>query len=763
MLSHLLMLVCYFTVSFPVNPVATSRGMVFTDSGSKTIYLVSERGVLEIFKAPGCGMYMSTSPSGRLIGFKYIDRQGMQVPAAIDIENLHVTEFYQPCSLVGQVSFSALDKPAFTIGNELVFESQDGLKRFDLGFYSNLCPVSADGNFAVFNDYNDALWILNLENGEKKRITPPGTGYCCPVWSRDGEKILFRGISGNIYVWTLENSSTVTIEDGFNPCFSPDGRYILYEKRFHAGQVLVNSDLYIWDTQISSSERMTFTENENETYPVYLNERQIAFVLPDRNEIVTAFLSGADLLPVSRISLNEDETLPIENSVKCTGKGDSLDVTYIHQVYDSPDWFNGHWACAPSAALMVVSYYGLLPAWKCQCSSPYSHESFYGRYICERYMFNEFDYNLAADDPVGTPSYGGYGYMWTGSYSPYSRMVQYYLNHGLSASRDDTPTFGETVNELNAGYPYSMCVGLTTSGHLVLAVGQVLNWHTIIFNDPYGNKNTAGYPSYDGKYARYDWPGYNNGNQNLNQVYWCVSARGTFPDVSDTLIDDRHLTSGFYLHAENPSSMKFWRDAFSGYENHSWWTYSTQGTQDTCYATWTPALAEEGIYEVSIYIPVVNSGAVSAVYRIYHPSGPDTVVIDQSQNPGQWVSLGSFFFDTSGGYIYLGDKTGYQGQRLAFDAVKFSLQESGTEEEIMKPQTGFSAYFSGEALIICLQGLTWHELSLNLYDSAGRLVFSGMLEEGISRTGNLNLSPGPYFLVADFGAEKHVVKLCKLF
>ena len=49
---------------------------------------------------------------------------------------------------------------------------------------------------------------------------------------------------------------------------------------------------------------------------------------------------------------------------------------------------------------------------------------------------------------------------------------------------------------------------------------------TLIFNDPYGNKNVS-YPSANGAGAIYDWPGYNNGYQNLNGVDRYVYARGT--------------------------------------------------------------------------------------------------------------------------------------------------------------------------------------------------------------------------------------------
>jgi len=51
------------------------------------------------------------------------------------------------------------------------------------------------------------------------------------------------------------------------------------------------------------------------------------------------------------------------------------------------------------------------------------------------------------------------------------------------------------------------------------------------FHRPLRSKNTRGYPSYDGAGARYDWPGYNNGYQNLVKVHCFIYARGGWPPV----------------------------------------------------------------------------------------------------------------------------------------------------------------------------------------------------------------------------------------
>ena len=70
-------------------------------------------------------------------------------------------------------------------------------------------------------------------------------------------------------------------------------------------------------------------------------------------------------------------------------KGKSLDVPYIHQVYDVPDWFSGYSACAPTAAMMAIAYYRKLPHWDCWC---HYHKCHWGKYICEEYNYRKYTY-----------------------------------------------------------------------------------------------------------------------------------------------------------------------------------------------------------------------------------------------------------------------------------------------------------------------------------------------------------------------------------
>jgi hypothetical protein len=105
-------------------------------------------------------------------------------------------------------------------------------------------------------------------------------------------------------------------------------------------------------------------------------------------------------------------------------------------------------------------------------------------------------------------------------------MRDYIINHGLSSAVDRSPSWTELQTEIANDDPFVILNMLTPAGHYIVCIGYFDNMYTGIFNDPYGNKNTPGYPSYDGISAMYDWPGYNNGYQNLNTVHCFIYCRG---------------------------------------------------------------------------------------------------------------------------------------------------------------------------------------------------------------------------------------------
>ena len=110
-------------------------------------------------------------------------------------------------------------------------------------------------------------------------------------------------------------------------------------------------------------------------------------------------------------------------------------VPYIHQAYDTPDWWDGDWSCNATAALMALEYYNILPKHPITVSTPSSHTSDYGWYIPDSYSFNGHTFNVGSPDPLGTTGYGGYGYITQNGWEDTKgHMAEYISDHGPTSS-----------------------------------------------------------------------------------------------------------------------------------------------------------------------------------------------------------------------------------------------------------------------------------------------------------------------------------------
>ncbi len=672
-------------VSHPMN---TPYGIVFTNSMANAVYLTHNGITEELFSGPGCGMYLTLSSDKTKIGFKSISADTRQAPAVFDLNTKETALLHDYVNQAGQVSFSANSEIAYSIGNDVIVQNGTTTRRINLGAYSNIAALSSDGKFIAFSDDKNKIFILNVNSQQRRCITTSSKGYYLPVWSPAADRLCYSSLDDSLFVYDASNEQSYSLGEGSEPAWSNDGEALVFVRKEVEKYTLLNSDLYSASYDGKEIIRLTDTPNIFETEPSISNlpagqtGSEIIFRSYNKSAIFKATLSRspAILQNVSTVATIDNAAVPklqkesSNSSVeKISAPAVYFEMPYTNQVYDTPDWYNGSAACGPTSAIMVLAYYNLLPAWNVWCKyyPAYAHWSAYGNYVCEQYHFRLVDYVYSATDPNGKSSWGGYGFMWTGNYSPYSRIVQYYTNHGLTASRLDAPSLDIVISEVSNGHPYTLCNGLTTAGHIIVINGVDSVRGTLIVNDPYGNKNSGIYPSRNGKGVSYDWPGYNNGHQNLNTSWWGVAVRYSPPSVCDTIVDDLQFGKGFTLHNSAPASMSLWKDKKAGYEGHMWWVFTRHS--DTCYAQWQPTLKEEGMYEVSAYIPY--SVAKAARYKIVNANDTATVIIDQSQYDSSWVSLGTFpFVKGDSGYVQLGDGSDSVGQAIIFDAIRWTYQ-----------------------------------------------------------------------------------------
>jgi len=653
----------------------TSIGIVATDNYASRIYLLHDGKCKVLFSAPGCGRYMTLSPDKNNIGFKYIQADGKQAPALLNIQTKAITLLHTPVDLCGQVSFTRDGKIAFTVGNELIVKRGNHSINFPLGHYVNIAPISPDGNFVCYNDDNDQLFLINLSDSKVSTLTSGGFVY--PQWAPDASKLMYSSLSGEIYIYDLNSRQTTFISEGRYPSWTDDSQHIVFTKVESTNFRFKGSDIYKAKCDGSELKNLTNTP-DNYEFAAAPSGNKIIYQSLKKKIVSTRSSTTERSLYVHHIYKAEK---PLDMSVQGSNQKSVLTevhvpgtVPYVNQVYDTPEWHYGNGSCAPTTAIMAIAYYNKVPQWPITTSNGIgNHTSVYGAYVADKYRLDEYYFNVVSATSQGDDAWGGYGYMW-GNGSPNSYMASYIQKHFLTSVHSTSTTFQNVVDEINNGYPFPICNTLSTAGHLTLAIGYVSGYHTLIFNDPYGNKNNTSWPNWYGQNAHYDWPGYNNGNQNLNTMEWTVTAEGSEVTYNDTIIDDVFYNHGFYMNnSQNNSIQRYYHDLNAGYNNHYWYTITGSSNTDTCFVTWTPNLATAGNYEIFAYIPGgAGCNATSAKYQVNYLNGVNNVVVNQSQYSGQWVSLGIYSMDVGqAGYVYLGDATGVAAQNIAFDAMKF--------------------------------------------------------------------------------------------
>jgi hypothetical protein len=518
------------------NPVKTKYGIVVSNEYESAIYLINGSTLEELVNAPGCGRFLTINKEGNLIGFKLINPDnGLQCPAILDLNTREIRKLEDQTENAGQVSFADDGSIVYSVQNKLFIIKGNEKTSYDLGLFSNRTPVSPDGNKVLFKDDSDQLWLFDLQTKNKLKITDSKTGYGNAAWSPDGKNIVFTSVGTDIFVFNLLNHSTNSIGEGENPSWSKDGKFIVYHKKeIDFNKVaLINSDIYISGFDGSFKRKLTDTPDEIELDAKFSETGEIVFHNYLKREILQKKISTNSLNKASAgnvifklaSTLNLQFYNPGDKKSSIAKSNSVVDWVHIHQVWDtrsSGSWYQngeGYVCCGATSAMEVLASYGILKPWPL---TTYGHTSNYGLYISDSYSFNGYTYS----GYDGWPS-GAHGYMWNGSGSPYANTVGFLKRHGITnTKRDESVGWSNVLNEINAGYPYIVCSTGLTSGHIVVIIGQYGSGHTVVCNDPYGDKNAGSYGALrNGKNAIYDWSDANTGRVKVTPVVWAVTAR----------------------------------------------------------------------------------------------------------------------------------------------------------------------------------------------------------------------------------------------
>jgi Tol biopolymer transport system component len=121
---------------------------------------------------------------------------------------------------------------------------------------------SADGlpaGSGLYTDPDNQIWIVDEEGNKKKLLDREDEpGYFDPVESKDGDYAV-SGMSGNLYVTDPATGDTSELGVGCNPTWSPDGRFLIFERTTDNGNEITSGDLWIASADGTFMQQLTNT------------------------------------------------------------------------------------------------------------------------------------------------------------------------------------------------------------------------------------------------------------------------------------------------------------------------------------------------------------------------------------------------------------------------------------------------------------------------------------------------------------------------
>jgi Tol biopolymer transport system component len=201
-------------------------------------------------------------------------------------------------------------------------------------------PDSRKVAISVKAGENDAIFIININNGDKVKLPVTLTSISNVSWSKKDMNLLaFTGSNGkqsDIYLYNLKTGNlknlTSDIFSDANPTWTPDGKSILFnsDRKDYLNRNMIPDDFKIYNFDYNQRDlysidfvtgvitRITDDPNSNETY-VQFGPGDKALYVSDESGISNVYISEPDSLgnrnskpitnslnPISQISLSND-------------------------------------------------------------------------------------------------------------------------------------------------------------------------------------------------------------------------------------------------------------------------------------------------------------------------------------------------------------------------------------------------------------------------------------------------------------------------
>ncbi len=154
--------------------------------------------------------------------------------------------------------------------------------------------------------WQEELYIINVDGSGEKRLTTSTERMVNPVWSPDGESIVYHSISGLgvIYMMDADGGNNRMITTGVTPTWSPDGKRLIYVR---------TGNIYTASAKDGSDEvQLTFSGID--TYPSWSPDGRLIVFLRDMGASYNIYIvnasDGSGLTLVSSTAGIADDSSP---------------------------------------------------------------------------------------------------------------------------------------------------------------------------------------------------------------------------------------------------------------------------------------------------------------------------------------------------------------------------------------------------------------------------------------------------------------------
>ncbi len=399
------------------------------------------------------------------------------------------------------------------------------------------------GRRIAWDDDTGRLFVQDLRTGGARHIPTPEPG-AHPAWSADGA-LLSHHTDQTITVVNPASGRVVATFEGTDPAWIPGGQRLVFTRRVTQGDLgpdperetspytVISSSLWVFDAATGVSRVLLDDPTVHARYPAPIGSSGGFYFIDTRDGDLWRLVDGrAERALDAETSLPEGSAPPPPPPTEARVE---VDVPYMHQLWDTPDDYNGNWSCGPTSNIQTLAKWSVLPNADITASWPYAHTSHWGWYIPNVYSFNGYTYDVWGV-AAGGDTQGAHGFIcreYGGAVWAY--MTAFMEQHGVGSGQLGAD-WGALINEVNAGYPLYASVSVLGYGHIISVRGYMTvdggAIHTMVVNDPYGDAGTGSWGNYDGADIVYDWPGYNNGHLEIG-VSTLFSAHGTAPPAEE--------------------------------------------------------------------------------------------------------------------------------------------------------------------------------------------------------------------------------------